>query len=148
MPTPLPPDEPPFPGTDELGDDPEVWAGGGLVLRDGLVLLAHRPRYNDWSFPKGKLDPGETLAECALREVLEETGFVCTLGEPLVAMRYHDAKGRLKEVRYWMMTVVGGVFEPNDEVDEIRWLAPSDSAGLLSYPRDLEVLDAAKAHLS
>ena len=121
----------------------EVWAAGGLVTdRDGRVLVAHRPRYNDWSFPKGKLDPGETLEECALREVEEETGFVCELGDQMFAVQYKDNKGRVKEVRYWVMTVVEGEFIENDEVDEIAWLEGRDAAELLSYRRDRDVLDA------
>ena len=121
---------------------PEVFAAGGLVQRaatDGTaeVLLVHRPKYDDWSFPKGKLDPGESEADAARREVEEETGFRCTLGAEAATVRYVDGKGRRKQVRYWHMTVSGGVASvPNSEVDELRWCAPADASTLLSYPHD------------
>lgn len=135
--------EPAFPGTEAFDEEPKVWAGGGIVVSDELLLLVHRPHYDDWTFPKGKLDPGEGLAECALREVQEETGLVCELEDPVIAVRYIDGKGRLKEVRYWMMSVLSGEFEPNDEVDEVAWVTPTDADRMLTYPRDTEVLDAA-----
>jgi 8-oxo-dGTP diphosphatase len=120
-------------------DEPEVRAAGGVVRRDGRIAVVHRPRYDDWSLPKGKLDPGETWEEAALREVREETGLVCSLGEELSSTRYHDRKGRSKLVRYWLMDPVGGEFAPNDEVDELRWLTPAEAAALLTYPRDKEL---------
>jgi 8-oxo-dGTP diphosphatase len=127
----------------EADVEAEVFAGGGVVVDGaGRILLVHRPRYDDWTFPKGKLDPGETLEQCALREVAEETGFVCSLGAEIAVTRYVDHKGRDKLVRYWLMTVVDGAFEPNDEVEEIRWVTPDEAAELLSYPRDLLVLAA------
>ncbi len=125
----------------------EVYAGGGVVVDDrGRILLVHRPRYDDWTLPKGKLDAGESLAECALREVAEETGCECELGPEVMAVRYRDQKGRCKEVRYWRMTPHAGSgarFEPNHEVDEIRWLEPEAAVALLSYGHDREVLRAA-----
>jgi 8-oxo-dGTP diphosphatase len=121
----------------------EVRAAGGLVVRDGLVLLVHRPRYDDWTLPKGKLDRGESFEEAALREVEEETGLRCTLGAELPSTHYRDNKDRPKVVRYWLMEVEHDPgFEPNDEVDELRWLAPGEAAALLTYERDTEMLGA------
>jgi 8-oxo-dGTP diphosphatase len=119
-------------------DAPQVRAAGGVVVRDGRVAVVHRPRYDDWSVPKGKLDEGEGFEEAALREVLEETGLRCVLREELEATHYHDRKGRPKVVRYWRMEVQGGEFTPNDEVDELRWLAPEEARAHLTYDRDRE----------
>jgi len=118
----------------------EVKASGGVVTRDGKVVLVHRPRYDDWSFPKGKLDAGETWEECALREVREETGLNCRLGDELPPTSYRDNKDRAKVVRYWRMEPLEGEFVPSDEVDELRWLAADDAADLLSYEHDRELL--------
>ncbi len=115
-------------------------AGGVVVAGDGQVLLVHRPRYDDWTLPKGKLDPGESFEEAALREVREETGLRCTLGRELATTEYRDSKARPKIVRYWLMEVGSGEFEPNDEVDEVRWLPVTDAAALLTYDRDRDVL--------
>ena len=121
-----------------------VRAGGGVVRRAGPdgdeVLLVHRPRYDDWSFPKGKNEPGEPDEAAALREVEEETGFRCVLGQELPSTRYRDARGRPKVVRYWTMTIEGGAFEPQSEVDEISWERPRDAFESLTYDRDHEVL--------
>jgi 8-oxo-dGTP diphosphatase len=118
----------------------EVEAAGGVVVRDGLVAIVHRPRYDDWTLPKGKLDPGETFEQAALREVEEETGLRCTLGRELPSTSYTDHKDRQKLVRYWLMEVEGGEFAPNDEVDELRWLEPREALALLSYDRDRDLL--------
>jgi 8-oxo-dGTP pyrophosphatase MutT (NUDIX family) len=125
----------------------EVRAAGGVLWRragDGSIEVAvvHRPSHRDWSFPKGKLDPGETDEACALREVLEETGLAGELGDPLPDTTYVDRHGRHKRVRWWAMTVAGGEFAPNDEVDEVRWLGIEAARALLSYRRDRPLLDA------
>jgi 8-oxo-dGTP diphosphatase len=107
------------------------------------VLLVHRPAYDDWTFPKGKLDRGETDEECALREVEEETGLRCRLGRELGSTTYRDAKGRQKRVRYWLMEVEAGELGFDNETDAARWLTFDDAAGLLSYPRDIGLLEQA-----
>jgi len=119
----------------------EVRASGGLVLRDGRVVVVHRPKYDDWSFPKGKADPGESDEDCALREIREETGLHCELGEELSTTHYRDAKERPKRVRWWLMLPVSGEFEPTGEVDDMRWLLPAEARELLTYARDVDLLD-------
>jgi 8-oxo-dGTP diphosphatase len=115
-----------------------VHAAGGVVLRDGQVAVVHRPRYDDWSLPKGKLDPNESFEDAALREVEEETGLRCRLVRELPAVQY-EVRGRPKLVRYWAMEVAEEtLFMPNDEVDEVRWLEPQEALALLSYDRDRE----------
>jgi 8-oxo-dGTP diphosphatase len=104
--------------------------------------MVHRPRYDDWSLPKGKCDKGEGDADCALREVREETGLTCVLGAELPSTQYRDNKGRDKTVRYWAMEPVSGAFSPNSEVDEIRWLAMPEAVNLLSYDHDRPVVEA------
>jgi 8-oxo-dGTP diphosphatase len=96
------------------------------------VLVAHRPHYDDWDFPKGKLERGESDLECALRETEEETGYTGEVGPELASDRY-QVRGRDKIVRWWLLRCTGGQFTPNDEVDEIRWLSPDDAGPLLSY---------------
>jgi 8-oxo-dGTP diphosphatase len=117
-------------------------AAGGVVVRDGRVLLVHRPRYDDWTFPKGKLDPGESFENAALREVEEETGVRCSLGRELPSSEY-QVGDRPKVVRYWLMTPSGEMaFEPNDETDDVRWVTPDEARRMLSYDRDRDVLAA------
>lgn len=119
----------------------EIKAAGGIVVRSGKkgpkVLLIHRERYNDWSFPKGKLDPGEKFKEAAHREVQEETGFDCRLHKPsLPSILYKDRNGRCKEVRYWLMTAISGEFTPNDEVELIAWVRWDKVTDRLTYEKD------------
>jgi 8-oxo-dGTP diphosphatase len=127
--------------------EPEVRAAGGLVVRDrgagAEVAIVHRPRYDDWSLPKGKLEPGEAWEDAALREVEEETGMRCELGRELDPVTYRDRKGRLKLVRWWEMTPVGGEFEPDDEVDDMRWERVDDALGVLDYEHDRDLVRAA-----
>jgi 8-oxo-dGTP diphosphatase len=123
--------------------DPEVLAAGGVVVRDdGRVAVIHRPRYDDWSLPKGKLDPGESFEDGALREVLEETGVTGVIREELLPVTYVDRKGRDKLVRWYRMEIAGAppAFAPNDEVDELRWLTPAEALDLVSYQHDRDLL--------
>lgn len=125
----------------------EVRAAGGAVWRRGPdggleVLLVHRPRYDDWSIPKGKCDPGEPDEACARREVAEETGLSCSVGPELPSQRYVDHRGRDKVVRYWAMSVVAGDGRLDHEVDEVVWLPLAAAGRRLSYARDAAVLDA------
>ena len=116
--------------------DTEVQAAGGVVVRAGRVAIVHRPKYDDWTLPKGKLDAGEGWEEAALREVREETGLRCELREELESARYRDRKGRPKLVRYWRMAVVDGEFAPNAEVDEMAWLEPAEAVARLTFDHD------------
>lgn len=121
----------------------QVAAAGGVVMRDGKVAVVHRPRYDDWSLPKGKLDPGEDFLAAAIREVREEIGAEVRVGRELPAVEYADHEGRRKLVRYWLMEAERVDFTPNEEVDELRWLDPARARDLLTYPRDRDVLDSA-----
>lgn len=124
-----------------------ILAAGGVPWRrkksgNVEVLLVHRPKYDDWSLPKGKLDEGESAEEAAVREAEEETGFRVKLGDELPSTDYHDRFGRPKHVRYWVMDIAGGEFRPNREVDEVRWLSVGEGEELLTYARDRDVLKA------
>jgi len=121
-----------------------VRAAGGLVFRRGgggaEIVLVHRSAYNDWTFPKGKLDPGESEPQAALREVEEETSLVCTLGREAGVTSYRDPAGRPKTVRYWEMTPVGGALLPANEIDDARWVGLGEAPGRLTHVRDRELL--------
>lgn len=124
----------------------QVRAAGGLLVREckegGVeVALVHRPRYDDWSLPKGKLEGDESFKEGALREVEEETGFVCELGDELSEASYRDRKGRRKIVRYWQMRALEGSFKVNDEVDELCWLPPKKARKRLDYEHDRRLVE-------
>jgi 8-oxo-dGTP diphosphatase len=107
------------------------------------VLLVHRPRYDDWTFPKGKGEPGERAEDTARREVEEETGLRCALGPEVAQTEYVDGRGRDKVVRYWRMEALDGAFTPNREVDAVDWLAPDAARARLTYEHDRDVLEAA-----
>jgi 8-oxo-dGTP diphosphatase len=128
-----------------------VRAAGGLVCRrdeNGAaeILLVHRPAYDDWSFPKGKLEPGESEEDAATREVEEETGLRCRLDRELATTRYRDARGRVKTVRYWLMTPIDGRLEAANEIDEARFVLVAEAAALLTYQRDRDLLDALESN--
>jgi 8-oxo-dGTP diphosphatase len=138
----------------DVTGDGIVRAAGGIVLRQTSkgaweVLLVHRPRYDDWSLPKGKSDPGERDEETALREVEEETGLRCTLGAAAGRTRYRDSKGRDKVVHYWLMEPASkaaaddDAFVPNDEVDAVRWCTVADATSRLTYAHDRKLLSKA-----
>jgi 8-oxo-dGTP diphosphatase len=145
---------------------PLVRAAGGAVWRRvpaGVdVVLVHRPAYDDWALPKGKLEPGETDEQAALREVREESGLSCRLGTELPSTTYRDGQGRPKVVRYWAMTVAPGAVdlhltpdlqltpEPKarQEIDQACWAPLAEARGRLTYPRDVVVLDALSDLLS
>lgn len=133
----------------ESTEEPEVRAAGGVMVRpgpDGLeVAVIHRPKYEDWSLPKGKLDGDESFEEAALREVEEETGMRSELGPELSSVHYRDRKGRTKLVRYWLMRAADGEFRPGPEVDELRWLDPDRAQQLLSYGHDANLVREALA---
>ncbi len=122
-----------------------VLAAGAVLWRPGddpavpEVAIIHRPRYDDWSLPKGKVDPGETETVTAVREVAEETGYTAHLGRRLAAVSYPIEEG-IKKVRYWSARAIGGEFSPNDEVDELKWLPASQAVKALGYPHDRKVL--------
>lgn len=123
---------------------PDITAAGGVVLnrvgRRPRVAVIHRPKYMDWSLPKGKLEKGEDWLEAALREVEEEIGYRCEASVELPSVSYLDRKARRKLVRYWLMSPLEGGFEPHGEVDELRWLSRREADGLLTYDHDRELV--------
>lgn len=126
----------------------EVRAAGGVVCRDAAdgtleILLVHRGHYDDWTVPKGKVEEGETDEECAVREVEEETGVATRLCEELATIRWVDRLGRPKVARYWRMeAAAGAAARPQNEVDDVAWLAVDQAMARLTYPRDADVLRA------
>ncbi|MFF4354679.1 NUDIX hydrolase [Streptomyces sp. NPDC001530] len=127
--------------------DGTIQAAGCVLWRrspvDGEleICLVHRPKYDDWSHPKGKLKRGEDPLAGALREVEEETGFTSVPGAALPTLRY-IAGGRPKEVCYWAAEATDGHFTPNREVDRVRWLPPDAARDRLTMPRDRDLVDA------
>ncbi|WP_338202747.1 NUDIX hydrolase [Candidatus Nephthysia bennettiae] len=122
-----------------------IMAAGGVISRPGgggldEIALIHRPAYDDWTLPKGKVDGEETLEQTCLREVEEETGLRCELVEPIGSTEYRDRKGRPKIVFYWLLRPLGGRFRPGEEVDELRWLTVEEALPVLTYERDRELL--------
>jgi 8-oxo-dGTP diphosphatase len=121
----------------------EIRAAGGVVLHEGRVAIVPRPRHDDWSLPKGKLDAGESWEQAAVREVEEECSLRCRLDDELTTTRY-TVGGRPKWVRWWRMSVVEDLgFAPNEEVDQLRWASPEEAAQMLSYKADRELLGIA-----
>jgi len=132
----------------EIGDGkPEIAAAGGVLISrsdDGpRIAVIHRPKYMDWSLPKGKLEEGEGWQEAALREVEEETGYRARPLDELERVSYRDRKSRRKLVRYWLMEPVEGQFAPHGEVDELRWVSPEEADRLLTYEHDKEIVHQA-----
>ena len=131
--------------------DDVVRGAGGILLRQapaGIyeVALVHRPARGDWSLPKGKLDSGESYESCALREVLEETGYRCRLVSFVGFTEYRDRRGRPKVVGYWVMEVLEGEFTVSHEVDELQWLDLDVASRILTYERDRELLAAIETY--
>ena len=123
-------------------DNGLIRAAGGVIVRDGHVLLVHRPKYDDWSLPKGMCKRREDDEACALREIEEETGLRCTIERPVGESHYHALAGP-KVVRWFLMTCGDGEFVADDEVDEVAWVLLEDAARWLTYDRDARVLEEA-----
>ncbi len=129
----------------EVADVSVIRAAGGIVCRqtrsgETEIAVIHRPGYDDWTLPKGKVEPDESAEDCALREVREETGLRCELGRPVGCTAYVDRRGRDKVACYWVMEVRGGRFRPGVEVDRMLWLPVGDAIKRLTYSRDQTLL--------
>ena len=136
-----------------MSDRAVVRAAGGVIVRqtgdrDPEVLLIHRSRQDDWTFPKGKLEPGESYQACALREVAEETGLRCLLGDELPQTSHIDHKGRLKIVRYFVMRPIAGEPEARYDVDLVQWLPVARAIRVLSYDYDRALLKAVATRIA
>ncbi|MDA8080462.1 MAG: NUDIX hydrolase [Actinomycetota bacterium] len=132
----------------------QIYANGGVVIRKSrseeeeyFCAVVHRPRYDDWSLPKGKQDPAEEPLDCALREVLEETGYICNPLQEIQSTSYKDDHGRSKLVRYWLMIAGEGRFTPNEEVDSIAWMPFHLAKDAMTYDWDREVIASAEIAL-
>jgi len=129
----------------EVTDVSVIRAAGGVICRsdrsgEAEIAVIHRPAYDDWTLPKGKIEPYETPEQCALREVREETGLRCELVRPFGCTAYVDRRGRDKVACYWVMEVRGGRFRPGIEVDKLVWLSVEEAVKRLTYERDRTLL--------
>ena len=131
----------------------DVVAAGAVVVRrtnGGEVLLVHRPKYDDWAWPKGKQDPGEHVGATAVREVLEETGVEVRLGRPLPRQLYLVSGGRAKHVHYWTGWVMGdhdvSAYAANSEIDQVAWMGFDKARRMLTYADDVTLLDLVERH--
>jgi 8-oxo-(d)GTP phosphatase len=136
-----------------VASGPDVVAAGAVVVRGtngGEVLVVHRPKYDDWAWPKGKQDPGEHVTATAVREVLEETGVEIRLGRPLPRQLYAVSGGRAKHVHYWTGRVMGDAdvsgFTANSEIDQVAWLGFDKARRMLTYADDVALLDLVEKH--
>jgi 8-oxo-(d)GTP phosphatase len=135
------------------GPERDVVAAGAVVVRGtngGEVLLVHRPKYDDWAWPKGKQDPAEHVTATAVREVLEETGVEVRLGRPLPEQLYRISRGRAKQVHYWTGRVIGDAdvsgYVANDEIDQVLWASFEEAQRMLTYADDVALLEQVRPH--
>lgn len=126
--------------SDFANGDRVIRAAGGIVVRDGSILIVHRPKYGDWSLPKGKCKPGESDEACALREIEEETGLRCEIERPLGESRYRALAGP-KVVRWFLMRPLAGEFAPHAEIDGVAWVPVSDVPDRVTFDVGVELLE-------